>query len=186
MSASLKVPPEVIAEVKQRDLATIVGQTVQLHREGRLFAGCCPFHQERTGSFFVFPKDHCFGCGAHGDAVDFVMNANRLSFREAVTWLSGAEIGTFTPAERPPQHSDSNRNAELAQKIWTEACLPEGTIVEDYLHRRRLNFRTSLSSGSIRNVQTARTALSRDTAAALRLALLASELRRQMTAEVVV
>jgi CHC2-type zinc finger protein/Toprim domain-containing protein len=142
MSAALQaIPPDVIAEVKQRDLATIIGQTVHLHREGRLFAGCCPFHQERTGSFFVYPNDqhyHCFGCGAHGDAVEFVMNAHRLAFREAVAWLSGLDIGSFTPAERPPQHSDSNRNAELARKIWSEACLPEGTLVQDYLRSRRL------------------------------------------------
>jgi hypothetical protein len=141
MSAALNaVPPDVIAEVKQRDLATIVGQTVRLHREGKLFSGCCPFHGEKTPSFYVYPKDnhyHCFGCGAHGDAVDFVMHSRRLSFREAVAWLAGHQIGTFTPAERPQQHND-NHNADLARKIWAEACLPEDTIVEDYLRSRRL------------------------------------------------
>jgi CHC2-type zinc finger protein/Toprim domain-containing protein len=141
MSAALQaIPQDLIDEVKQRDLAPIVGQTVRLHREGRLFAGRCPFHGDKTPSFYVYPKDqhyHCFGCGAHGDAVDFVMHTRRLSFREAVAWLSGQDVSAFTPTERP-QYSDSNRNAELAQKIWTEACLPEGTIVEDYLRSRRL------------------------------------------------
>ena len=106
--------------------ATIVGQTVRLHRQGRLFAGCCPFHGEKTPSFFVYPKDshfHCFGCGAHGDAVDFVMHTRRLSFPEAVAWLSGQNVAAFTPAARPPQPSDNQRNAELARKLWPScAC----------------------------------------------------------------
>jgi hypothetical protein len=134
------IPPEVIAEVKQRDLAAIVGQTAHLHREAKLYAGCCPFHAEKTPSFFVYPKDnhfHCFGCGAHGDAVDFVMHAYRLSFHEAVAKLAGLQVSTFTPAERPQQHSD-NRNASLAEKIWRDSTFPAGTLIEDYLHSRRL------------------------------------------------
>lgn len=140
MSASVNFA-EIVAEAKQRDLASIVGQTVRLHRDGRLFAGCCPFHGEKTPSFFVYPKDqhyHCFGCGAHGDAIDFVMHSHRLSFREAASWLSGQQIGTFAPTDRAQPPADNQRNAELARKIWSEACLPKGTIVADYLHSRRL------------------------------------------------
>jgi putative DNA primase/helicase len=66
------------------------------------------------------------------------MHTRRLSFREAVAWLSGQDIGTFAPSARPQQHSDDNRNGRLAGKIWRESCLPEGTIVEDYLRGRRL------------------------------------------------
>jgi hypothetical protein len=140
-AAERPMPPQLIA-VKQRDLAAIVGQTLRLHREGKLLAGSCPFHGEKTPSFFVYPKDqhfHCFGCGAHGDSIDYVMHTQRLSFRDAVAWLSDQQIGSFTPADRPQHHSDNQRNAELARKIWSEACLPKGMLAEDYLRSRRLD-----------------------------------------------
>jgi hypothetical protein len=141
MSAALQISAEVIAQAKSANLAAVIGQTVRLHREGKLFAGRCPFHGEKTPSFYVYPKDqhyHCFGCGAHGDAVDFVRETRQLSFPEAVAWLSGQDLARFTPAARPAASPRDNRNIGFAEKIWREAAQPEGTLVEDYLRSRRL------------------------------------------------
>jgi putative DNA primase/helicase len=69
-----------------------VSKYVKLSRDGREFKGCCPFHAENTPSFTVNDDKkffHCFGCGAHGDVVDFVQNYHNVSFREACTIITG-------------------------------------------------------------------------------------------------
>ena len=109
----------------------------------RLRVRRCPFHEERTPSFYVWPDHyHCFGCGVHGDAIDWLMHAHRLSFHEAVAKLAGnRSSSTFRPAERPPpRHSGNDRgNLERARQIWSEAYQPAGTLAEHYLAHRRLS-----------------------------------------------
>src|SRR3546814_8897094 len=87
MSAPGKHPPAFLAEVKARvGLAGLVGGYVQLRRDGREWIGLCPFHAERSPSFTVNEGKgfyHCFGCGAHGDAIGFVMAIDGLSFVDA-------------------------------------------------------------------------------------------------------
>ncbi|HEX7929907.1 MAG TPA: CHC2 zinc finger domain-containing protein, partial [Sphingomicrobium sp.] len=80
------IPGSVIDQIKQRvDIIEIVGRHVELKRAGgALFKGLCPFHTERSPSFTVTPTRqsyHCFGCGAHGDAVQFLMEMEGMSFR---------------------------------------------------------------------------------------------------------
>jgi len=73
---------------KQVPLEEIYGG--ELKRRGRLLAGVCPFHNERTPSFHIYPEEnrfHCFGCSADGDAIDFIMRLKDLKFKEAVTYL---------------------------------------------------------------------------------------------------
>jgi hypothetical protein len=132
MSAQSRIRADEIRAAKNAtSLPRLISQTVRLHRESNLSVGLCPFHGEKTPSFYVWPDHyHCFGCGAHGDSVDFIMHTRHLSFREAVAWLSGQV--------RLPQPADSHRNMDQARKIWNESCLPGGTLVEDYLHSRRL------------------------------------------------
>lgn len=77
-------------------IADIVGRTVILAKDGTEFRGLCPFHNEKTPSFTVKPSAgfyHCFGCGAHGDVVDFVANVNRVTAAEAVRILDGKSTG---------------------------------------------------------------------------------------------
>ena len=74
------------AELRARTpLMPLVARHVDLKRVGRLFKGCCPFHAERTPSFTIYPDNHfhCFGCGAHGDPVEFVQRAERLNWPDA-------------------------------------------------------------------------------------------------------
>ena len=86
-----------IDDVKSRvDIAELIGGYVQLQRSGSSFKANCPFHQERTPSFYVFPDRQswrCFGaCAEGGDALSFVMKADRVDFREALHRL-GARVG---------------------------------------------------------------------------------------------
>lgn len=82
-------------------IAEVVGAKVKLTRKGREFIGLCPFHHEKTPSFTVNEEKefyHCFGCGAHGDAIRFLMDAQKYSFIEAVKELS-SRAGLTLPAE---------------------------------------------------------------------------------------
>lgn len=86
-------------------LARLIGADVALKRAGREFVGLCPFHGEKSPSFFVVPERgfyHCFGCGAHGTAIDYVMRTRGLDFPAAVRELIGASPDDVIPNLRPP------------------------------------------------------------------------------------
>lgn len=96
---------DVPALLERVDLVELVGRYVKLKRAGKEFTGLCPFHNESTPSFSVIPTKgfvHCFGCGAHHDAVGFLMRYLSVDFREAVRQLdSGALADAEFRAERP-------------------------------------------------------------------------------------
>ena len=107
------------------DIVEIVGRSVQLKKAGRDFQGLCPFHNEKTPSFTVSPEKqfyHCFGCGAHGSALGFLMNHDSLSFVEAVEELAGqlnlpVQYETDSSAPATPSHRglyDLMHEAQLA------------------------------------------------------------------------
>jgi DNA primase len=100
-------PPEFLDELRTRvSLPGIVSRRVKLIKKGREYSGLCPFHNEKSPSFTVNEDKgffHCFGCGAHGDAISFEMRANHLGFTEAVERLAqelGLEVPKATPEER--------------------------------------------------------------------------------------
>ncbi len=79
----------------------MVGSRVQLTKAGREYKACCPFHTEKTASFWVSPEKqfyHCFGCGAHGTALRFLMDYDHMAFPEAVEELAG-RLGMPVPHE---------------------------------------------------------------------------------------
>lgn len=92
MVINISIHPYYITEMKQKlDILQIIGETVNLKRKGNRYWGLCPFHKEKTPSFTVDPKKQtyrCFGCGAHGDVIDFVMNLYSLTFNDARQWLA--------------------------------------------------------------------------------------------------
>lgn len=139
--------PASLEEFKARlPLAEIVGRWVKLTRRGREWIGLCPFHKERTPSFSVVEDKgfyHCFGCGAHGGAVDFVMAIERLDFREAIERL--AEL-TGIPAPRRAggevlRADPSLYDVNAAAAVWYAARLadPEAEPARAYLERRGLD-----------------------------------------------
>ncbi len=101
-----RIPQSFIDELIARaDLVEIIGSRVPLKKSGREYKACCPFHNEKTPSFWVSPDKqfyHCFGCGAHGTALGFLMEFDRLSFPEAVEDLAG-RLGLEVPREAPRQ-----------------------------------------------------------------------------------
>ncbi len=88
-----RIPPEFIDELLARaDIVEIIDSRVPLKKAGREYKGCCPFHDEKTASFTVSPGKqfyHCFGCGAHGTAIGFLMEYDHLGFRETIEELAG-------------------------------------------------------------------------------------------------
>jgi DNA primase len=96
---STLIPDSTIVEIKNRiDIEEVVGDFVSLKRKGQNLWACCPFHNEKTPSFSVSPAKgfyKCFGCGKGGDAIDFVMEAEKLNYLEALRYLAkkyGIEI----------------------------------------------------------------------------------------------
>ncbi len=103
-------------EIRNRlTLSEIIGQRVTLKRAGREHKGCCPFHNEKTPSFTVNDDKqfyHCFGCGAHGDVIGFVMNHDNLSFVEAVEILAG-QAGLQIPKMDPVQAKKEQKRKDI-------------------------------------------------------------------------
>jgi DNA primase len=96
------IPQPFIDELLSRaDIVDVIGRRVPLKKAGREYQACCPFHSEKTPSFTVSPAKqfyHCFGCGAHGSALGFLMEYDRLSFPEAVEELA-TSLGLEVPRE---------------------------------------------------------------------------------------
>jgi len=117
-------PSEFLDRLRQRvPLPEVVGRHVRLRRRGKEHEGLCPFHREKTPSFTVNEDKgffHCFGCGAHGDVVGFVMRVEGLSFPEAVEKLAG-EAGLDVPRAGPEERQRQERRSTLAEVVET-AC----------------------------------------------------------------
>src|SRR5438105_14197098 len=111
-------PPGFLDELRNRiPLADLVGRRVRLTRRGREQGGLCPFHNEKTPSFYVVEDKgffHCFGCGAHGDAIGFLMRADNLDFIEAVERLA-AEAGIAVPQQTPHEREQAQRQKTLLE-----------------------------------------------------------------------
>src|SRR5437870_4416581 len=145
-------PPGFLDELRARvPLGSLVGRRVKLIRRGRELAGLCPFHHEKTPSFYVVEDKgffHCFGCGAHGDAIGYVMRADNLDFIEAIERLA-AEAGVAVPQQTPQERERAQRQktqlealAAAAQFYEQQLWLPSGARARDYLFARGLDEET--------------------------------------------
>src|SRR5450631_2897491 len=107
-----RIPQGFIDELIARaDIVEIVGLRVQLKKAGREYKACCPFHDEKTPSFWVSPDKqfyHCFGCAAHGTALGFLMAYDKLSFPEAIEELA-ERLGLEVPHEAGPTAASARR-----------------------------------------------------------------------------
>ncbi len=142
-------PPAFLEELRARvTLSSLVGRRVKLTKAGREYKACCPFHNEKTPSFYVNDDKqffHCFGCGAHGDAIGFTMRADHLSFPEAIEKLAG-EAGLDVPRLGPAEREKAERAKTLGQAVeaacvWFQEKLraPEGRAALAYLRGRGLS-----------------------------------------------
>ena len=140
-----RIPQHFIDELIARtDIIEVIGSRVQLKRAGREYKACCPFHDEKTPSFTVSPDKqfyHCFGCGAHGTALGFVMEYDHASFVEAVEDLAaraGMEVpreGGATPQQQP--HDELYVALERAALFFRQSLSGEAKARE-YLAKRGL------------------------------------------------
>jgi DNA primase len=146
----MALPPGFLEELRARTpLATVVGRRVRLARSGRQWKGCCPFHGEKTPSFYVYDDHfHCFGCGEHGDAIGFVMKSQGAGFMEAVEQLAneaGMDVPKPTPeaVEAEQRRLDLHAVLEAAQGSFRRRLMaPEGRAGLDYLRGRGLTDET--------------------------------------------
>ena len=113
-------PPGFLDELRGRiSLSGLIGRSVKLVRRGREYAGLCPFHHEKTPSFYVVEDKsffHCFGCGAHGDVIGFVMRSDNLDFIEAIEKLAG-EAGLAVPQCNPARTRAGAAAKDLARGV---------------------------------------------------------------------
>jgi DNA primase len=105
-------------------LSSLIGKSVKLTKKGNEFAGCCPFHNEKTASFTVSDDKafyHCFGCGAHGDAIRWLVDAGGLAFMDAVKELA-ALAGMDVPAPTPQAQQREAQVASAADVLARAAA----------------------------------------------------------------
>lgn len=112
----MPLPPAFLDELRNRvTLSDYISKRMKLTRAGREFKGCCPFHQEKTPSFTVNDEKqfyHCFGCGAHGDVINFAMHNDGYSFPEAIEALAGV-AGLTVPQDTPQQRERYDKQKRL-------------------------------------------------------------------------
>ncbi len=143
-----RIPEEIIRTVQESvDILDVVSRYVTLRRSGRSYKGLCPFHDEKTPSFTVFPESaryKCFGCGEGGDVFTFLMKRNGLAFIEAVEELA-REANVALPraqedageTERTRLRGDALRALEFAAGFFSAVLAREaGRPARDYLARR--------------------------------------------------
>ena len=144
--------PGFLDELRSRiSLSGLIGRTVKLVRRGREYAGLCPFHHEKTPSFYVVEDKsffHCFGCGAHGDAIGFVMRNDNLDFIEAIEKLAG-EAGLAVPRATPQERERAQQQKTLLEALEAAAAFyearlasPAGARARNYLRERGLDTET--------------------------------------------
>ena len=104
-----RIPQSFIDDIITRtDIVELIDGFVSLKKKGKEYMACCPFHDEKTASFTVSPEKqfyHCFGCGAHGTALGFLMEYERLDFIEAVETLA-QQLGLDVPRDTTPEIKD--------------------------------------------------------------------------------
>ncbi|WP_454599283.1 DNA primase [Qipengyuania sp. SM2507] len=153
----MALSPQWLDELRARiTLSTVIGRNVRLQKAGREFKACCPFHDEKSPSFTINDAKgfyHCFGCGAHGDAIRWMTDQRGLAFMDAVKELA-VEAGMEVPAPDPQSARRAEERAGLqdvtaAAQEWFVANLgsSEGTAARGYLDRRGFSIATMREFG---------------------------------------
>ena len=146
-------PQGFIEELKMRSpIQEVVGRYVELKRAGRNMVGRCPFHSEKTPSFTVFEDNfHCFGCGAGGDSITFIMRIENLDYRDGIQFLADrcgmtvpqSEV-RYTNSEKPKLSRERAfaMNKAAARIFYENLASPEGLEAREYLQKRQISAST--------------------------------------------
>ncbi len=149
------IPSDFIDDLLAKvDIVDVIDEQVPLKKGGQNFMACCPFHKEKSPSFTVSPTKqfyHCFGCGAHGSAIGFVMEYQGLAFVEAVTFLAdrvglkvpkSAEQGNPALAKRKKELKLSLEDVMAQAATFYESSLKHNSHAINYLQQRHLSQET--------------------------------------------
>jgi DNA primase len=145
-----RIPQSFIDELLARtDIVEVVGSRVQLKKAGREWKAPCPFHNEKTPSFWVSPDKqfyHCFGCGAHGTALGFLMEHDKLPFPDAVEELA-SRLGLEVPREDDGRGQRERPGEDLYSLLgqvtqFYRDALKESAHAREYVAKRGLNSET--------------------------------------------
>src|SRR5277367_3292809 len=143
-----RIPQPFIDEIVARsDIVEIIGASVALKKSGREYKACCPFHNEKSPSFWVSPEKqfyHCFGCGAHGTVVGFLMQYEKLGFLDAVEDLAqraGLELPREAQGAREPGGGDLYDLMTRTSRFF-EQNLADTSRAREYLARRGIDAAT--------------------------------------------
>jgi DNA primase len=163
------IPEQFIQELLNRvDVVDVVDKSVPLKKAGANYSACCPFHNEKSPSFTVSPTKqfyHCFGCGAHGTAISFLMEYNGLSFVEAIHDLA-KQVGMIVPQEtrdpdKPAKQVIVGLQEALQQAaVYYKAELKKSPRAIEYLKGRGLSgqiaakFQVGYAPAGWQNLQT--------------------------------
>ncbi len=153
----MSLTPQWLDELRSRTmLSALIGRTLKITKAGREYKGCCPFHNEKTPSFYVNDDKgfyHCFGCSAHGDAIRWMTDQRGLGFMDAVKELADA-AGMEVPAPDPRAAEKAERGTALydvmtAAQDWFVEQLGgiEGAAARAYLKKRGLSDATIKAFG---------------------------------------
>ncbi|WP_443970766.1 DNA primase [Sphingobium sp. CR28] len=153
----MSLTPQWLDQLRSRTtLSTLIGKSVKVIRAGREHKACCPFHNEKTPSFTINDEKgfyHCFGCGAHGDAIRWMTDHQGLPFMEAVKELADA-AGMEVPAPDPKaakraEQARSLHDVMAAARDWFETQLGglDGAGAREYLKRRGISDETRRAFG---------------------------------------
>lgn len=145
----MRIPQSFIDEVKYRNkIEDVISSYVNLKRAGSNYQGLCPFHSEKTPSFTVFPNTetfHCFGCGAGGDVISFIMRAENLEYPGAVEFLA-KRAGLEMPEEAGGAKSETVKRSRMYEMNRAAALffnrmlyVPESEPAREYLKKRGLS-----------------------------------------------
>ena len=152
-------PDEIIEEVRMKsDIVEVVGQVVTLKKAGVNYKGLCPFHGEKTPSFVVSPGKqiyHCFGCGAGGNVISFMMNYENMTFPEALKALADRAGIKLPEAQSSEEGRKRARERERIMALLKDAATfyynelrsPEGKYGMEYFLKRKLSPETLRSFG---------------------------------------
>src|ERR1700681_2649621 len=144
-----RIPDSFLDDLVVRsDIVEVIGARVPLKKAGREFKACCPFHNEKSPSFWVSPDKqfyHCFGCGAHGTVIGFLMQYEKMEFLEAVADLAqraGLELPREAQAPRDPGTADLHDVMALAARFF-EQNLADNPRARTYVAARGIDAKTT-------------------------------------------
>lgn len=153
----MSLSPQFLDELRARTtLSTLIGKSIKVQKAGREYKACCPFHNEKTPSFTINDEKgfyHCFGCGAHGDAIRWMTDQRGLPFMDAVKELAaaaGLEVPAPDPrAARKAEAARGLHEAMAAAQAWFESELAgiEGGAARAYLEKRGISEATRRTFG---------------------------------------